>query len=456
MNFKLPPEVKNILDKFDKAGYQIFIIGGAVRDLLLDKQVKDWDFTTDANPQQILKVLPQGFYDNKFGTVGLHTDSSVYEITTMRKEGVYQDSRHPSQVWWTDKIEEDLARRDFTINAMALGLESKITNQESGVLSFILIDPHKGQRDLNDKFIRAVGNPDNRFQEDALRLIRAVRFSAQLDFQIENETFQAILKNNEKIKEIAWERTKEELFKILASPNPYQGIIKLRETGLLKIILPEVERCFGIQQEGPKHDRIYDIGEHCFLSLKNCPSPDPLVKLAALIHDIGKPDTVHTTRDGNVTFYGHDIAGERLAKTVAQRLKLSKKETEKLTGLVRWHMFTVDTIQTDSAIRRFIKNVGLENIDNMIDLRIADRLGGGTETAVSWRMKEFRERIKQVLKKPFTISDLKVSGNDVMKILNIKPGPKVGEVLEKLFKEVLEDSKKNSRDYLLSRIKEFA
>lgn len=441
MNYELPKEVKNILEKFTNAGFQIYIVGGAVRDLLLKKEVKDWDFTTDAAPEEILKVLPEGFYDNKFGTVGLHVNSAIYEVTTMRKEGVYKDTRHPSEVSWTNKIEEDLSRRDFTINAMAM--DSSIN----------LVDPFHGQEDSEAKLIRAVGDPSQRFQEDALRLIRAIRFAAQLDFEIEDKTFLAIKENKDLIKKIAWERIKDEFFKIMASPDPYEGVIKLKETGLLEIILPELIRCFGIKQEGPKHDRTYDIGEHSLLTLKSCPSPDPLVRLASLIHDIGKPDTVHIQPDGNVTFYGHDIVGGKLAKKVAERLKLSNKETEKLNRLIRWHMFTVDTIQTDSAIRRFIKNVGLENIDDMIALRIADRLGGGTATAVSWRMEEFRKRIDQVLKKPFSISDLKVNGNDVMKILNIKPGPKVGEILEKLFEEVLKDSSKNNREYLMHRIR---
>lgn len=451
MQLKLPDEVKNILDKFSNAGYQIYIVGGAVRDLLSGKPVKDWDFTTDATPEEILKIIPQGFYDNKFGTVGVKatsevgSDSSeVYEITTMRKEGIYKDSRHPSKVFWTDKIEEDISRRDFTVNAMALSKDGKV------------IDPFKGQQDLENKLIRAVGNPDQRFKEDSLRLIRAIRFLAQLDFEIETETFKAIIKNKELIRNIAWERITQEFFKILASPNPYIGIVKLREAGLSQIILPELEKCFGIKQEGPKHDRTYDIGEHSLLALKMCPSPNPLVRFAALIHDIGKPDTMRVQSDGNVIFYAHDVVSEKLSRIIAQRLKLSKKETDKLSRLIRWHMFTVNEKQTDSAIRRFIKNVGVENVEDVMALRVADRLGGGTQRETSWRTEKFKERIKEVLKKPFSISDLKVNGKDVMKTLNIKPGPKVGEVLEKLFQEVLEDSSKNNRDYLLEEIKQLA
>ncbi len=442
MNIKLPTEVKLILDKFQNAKFQIYIVGGAVRDLLMEKSVTDWDFTTDAKPEEILKLFPEGFYDNRFGTVGVSSDLGVLEITTMRKEGIYKDYRHPIDISWTNKIEEDLARRDFTINAIALSPDDKI------------VDPFQGQDGIQNKNIKAVGDPNQRFKEDALRLMRAVRIATQLGFEIEKNTFQAIKENDNLIKEIANERVRDELFKILASENPYMGIVKLRESGLLQIILPELEDCFGIVQEGPKHDRIYDIGEHSLLSLKHTPSNDPLVRFAALLHDIGKVNTVKTAPDGNVTFYNHDTVGGHLILKIAKRFNLSKKQSDKLFKLVRWHLFTVDENQTDSAIRRFIKNVGLENIDDMMALRVGDRLGGGTQRAVSWRMEKFGERIKQVLKKPFSISDLKINGKDVMKALNIKPGPKVGEILNKLFEEVLEDASKNNKTYLLERIRQ--
>ncbi len=462
MDYKLPAEVKNILEKFQKANFQIYIVGGAVRDLLMGKEVEDWDFTTDAKPEEILKILPDGFYDNKFGTVGLSVDDKVFEITTMRKEGVYKDHRHPLEVSWTDKIEQDLARRDFTINAIALGIPSKHLRGEETDVTFDIhlggetmeiVDPFQGQQDIKNKLIRAVDDPNRRFQEDALRLIRAIRIATQLEFDIDDKTFKAIQQNAKLIKEIAWERIRDELFKILSSQNSYEGIVLLRKLGILQIILPELEKCFGIVQEGPKHDRVYDIGEHSLLTLKECTSTDPLVRFAALLHDIGKVKTVNTQKDGNVTFYNHDLEGGKLNLQIAKRFNLSKKQTDKLFRLVRWHMFTVDENQTDSAIRRFIKNVGVENIEDMMAVRAGDRLGGGTQTETSWRMEKFKERIKQVLQKPFSISDLKVNGHDVMEILKIKPEPKVGEVLEKLFQEVLEDSSKNIREYLLNRIK---
>lgn len=437
----MPKEVEEILNKFNKSGFQIYIVGGSVRDLLMGRPVHDFDFTTDAKPEEILKLFPDGFYDNKFGTVGIQVDNQVFEVTTMRKEGVYQDFRHPGEISWTNKIEEDLARRDFTINALALSNDGTI------------IDPFGGQQDIKNGVLRAVGDPNLRFQEDALRLMRAVRIATQLEFEIEEKTFAAIKENRGLIKAIANERIRDELFKLLASPNPYIGIVKLREAGILEIILPELESCFGVKQEGPKHARVYDIGKHALLALQSTPSEDPLVRLAALLHDIGKPNTFKIDGTGNVTFYNHDLVGGKLILQIAKRFNLSKKQTDKLYRLVRWHLFTVDEKQTDSAIRRFIKNVGLENINDMLALRIGDRIGGGTQKAMSWRMEKFGERIAQVLQKPFSITDLKVNGKDIMEVLGIPPSPKVGEILQKLFEEVLEDSSKNNRDYLLEQLK---
>ncbi|MDD5415618.1 MAG: CCA tRNA nucleotidyltransferase [Candidatus Daviesbacteria bacterium] len=464
MNYTLPTEVKNILNKLQQSNFQIYIVGGAVRDLLMgsaSRRISDWDFTTDAKPEEILKLFPDGFYDNKFGTVGIpskdtkHLGGGIFEITTMRKEGVYKDHRHPVEVSWTDQIEEDLARRDFTINAIALHCYPELDKScLSTTGSINIVDPFNGQDDIKNKIIRSVGEPDKRFKEDALRLMRAIRLASELEFEIDPKTHSAILENATLLKEIAFERIHDELFKILVSGSPYIGMIKLREAGILQIILPELEKCFGIVQKGPKHDRIYDIGEHSLLTLKHTPSTDPLVRFAALLHDIGKTKTVKTEPDGNVTFYNHDVVGGKLVLDIAKRFNLSNKQTDKLYRLVRWHLFTVDERQTDSAIRRFIKNVGIENIEDMIALRIGDRLGGGTQKAVSWRMEEFQKRIKEVLKKPFTISDLKVNGNDVMKELNLKPGPKVGEILQKLFEEVLENSSKNNKDYLIQRIQQ--
>src|SRR3989338_3937037 len=454
MEISIPSELKPLIGKFKDCSFQLFLVGGAVRDLILETVVKDYDFTTDAKPEEILKLFPDGFYNNTFGTVGVNTPLGVVEITTMRKESGYGDSRHPQEVVWTNKIEEDLKRRDFTINAMALSSESWVVSCGSKE-KLQLVDPFGGQGDLKQKLIRAVGDPSIRFQEDALRLMRAVRFATQLGFAIEEQTAMAIQKHSQKLRNISWERIRDELLKILSNDNPYEGMVMLRSSTLLQIILPEVEACFGIIQEGPKHDRVYDIGEHSFLSLKFCSSTDPFVRFACLIHDTGKVPTHKIDAEGNVTFYGHDVVGGKVAEVICQRLKFSKKQTELVVRLVKYHLFTVDEHQTDSALRRFIRNVGEDNLENMFILREADSLGGSSNPT-SWRTESFKKRTKELLIKPFSITDLKVTGKDVMEVLNIPPSRKVGEILDKLFAEVEEDKTKNDRDYLLDRIKQIA
>ncbi len=443
MNISLPESVSDIINKFDKKGFEIYIVGGAVRDILMGKIVSDWDFTTNATPKEILKVIPGGLYNNLFGTV--FTDNpdnkdKPHEITTFRKEEGYSDSRHPDKVTWGKTLLEDLSRRDFTINALALDRNLKV------------IDKFEGQKDLQGKLIRAVGDPDARFGEDALRMMRAVRFAAQLGFIIEEKTFEAIKKNAPLIQKIAKERIKEELFKTLSSPHPYEGMMIFKNSGLMAEILPELEKCFGVEQKSPGRHHIYDVGTHLLMSLKNCQSEDVVTRFATLIHDIGKPQTYKKLTTGTITFYNHEMVSTRIAENLADRLRFSKKEKEKLIILVRWHQFTVGEMQTDSAIRRFIRNVGVENIPDMIALRVADRLGSGARET-SWRTEEFKKRIIEVQKQPFSVRDLKIDGNDVMKELKLKPGPKIGQILEEIFKEVEEKKIPNEREKLLKTLK---
>lgn len=447
MNLELPEFVRQILEKFEKAKFEIYIVGGSVRDLLLGKEIIDWDFTTNATPNQILEIFPKGFYDNKFGTVGISHPSSPepYEITTFRKEIGYTDRRHPDKVIWGKSLKEDLARRDFTINAIAL---EKVYFFK-GKPPFELIDPFNGQKDLKAKIIRAVGDPNKRFSEDALRMMRAIRLATELGFTIEQKTFQAIQENALLINQIAKERVRDELFKILKSDFSADGFTLLLSSGLLEQIMPEILKGYGLEQA--KH-HIYDVWIHSLLSLKKCPSKDPLVRLATLLHDVGKP-IVAKGKGEKRTFYNHEVIGASIAGNVADRLRLSKKEKEKLVTLVRWHQFTCDERQTDSAIRRFIRNVDKENLKDMLDLRVGDRLGGGARET-SWRLEKFKKRLSEVQKQPFSVTDLKVDGNDVMKILKIGSGPTVGKILETLFAEVVEDKNKNKREFLLKRIKE--
>jgi len=284
-------------------------------------------------------------------------------------------------------------------------------------------------------------------------MMRAIRIASQLTFTIEEKTFAAIKSQTNLITNITHERIKQELFKILESKNPDTGILLLKDSGLLEKILPEVDKMFGVEQKSPNRHHIYDVGTHGVMSLKFCTSTDPLTRFATLIHDIGKPATVKKLEDGTITFYNHEVVGARIGNQIADRLKFSNSEKEKLFKLVRWHQFTVNEHQTDSALRRFIRNVGPENLEDMIALRTADRLGSGAKET-SWRTEEFKTRLAEIQKQPFSIKDLKINGNDVMQALNIKPSPKVGEILEHLFKEVEEKRLENKKEELLRRTKE--
>lgn len=435
---KLPQQAGHIIKTLTEAGFEGYAVGGSVRDLLMGKKTKGWDFTTNAKPEEILKLFPDSFYDNQFGTVGIKMPNDIFEITTYRSEKGYKDHRHPDQITWGKTIQEDLARRDFTINAIAS--DSKV-----------IIDPYNGQKDIENKLIRAVGDPNKRFAEDALRLMRAVRIAAELGFLIEKETGDAIKNNADLLISISAERIHDELVKVLASPFPADGITLMKSTGLLKVILPELDASFETPQKSPERHHIYDVGTHSVMALKLCPSPDPSTRLATLLHDIGKPKTFRKDGKGIITFYNHEVVSTKLAKNILDRLRFSKKDTEKILTLVRWHQFSVDERQTDSALRRFIRRVGKENLKDMLDLRIGDRLGGGA-TETSWRLELFKKRLADVQKQPFTVSDLKVNGYDVMKKFNLQPGPTVGKILQELFIQVEAGKLPNDREKLLTRM----
>ncbi len=458
MQITIPEFIKDIATKFSKDNFSLYLVGGSLRNILLEKQVKDWDLTTNATPEQILALFPEGFYDNVFGTVGIplmfNQEKIVIEITTFRTEEGYANNRHPDKVSWGKTIEEDLSRRDFTVNAMALELQPKIVRPLDET-SELIIDPFNGRSDLDNKLIRAVGDPNERFKEDALRLMRAIRFATQLSFTIEDETLSAITNDATLIKNISQERIRDEFMKILGSEYPFEGIMLLKNTGILSFVLPELLEGVGISQKRPGRHHTTDVFEHNVFSLKFCPSNDPLVRFATLIHDVGKPRVATPDKDGLVIFHNHEIVGSKMAFEICERLRFSRKDREKVAKLIRWHMFTVDEHITDSAVRRFIRRIGVENVKDMMDLRIGDRLGGGTQTAESWRLTLFKKRVEEQLAPlPFSTNDLAIDGNDLMSELGIKPGREVGDLLQKLFEEVDEDLSKNTREFLLKRVKE--
>ncbi len=455
---KLPQRAQDVIDALKNAGFQAYAVGGSVRDVIMGRETHGWDFTTNARPEDILKVFPDSFYDNQFGTVGIKIYEStskrgnestekaeekpidIYEITTYRSEKGYTDHRHPDVIQWGDTIEEDLSRRDATVNAIATD-------------GATIIDPYQGQADIQNKLIRAVGDAEARFEEDALRMMRAIRIAAQIGFMIEPTTLAAVTKQAHLLQKISAERVRDELMKILASDHAADGILLLKSTGLLHYILPEVEAAFATPQKSPKRHHIYDVGMHSVMALKYCTSPDPLVRLATLLHDIGKPKTFRKTEEGVITFYNHEVVGAKIAKDIGYRLRLSKKDIEKMVTLVRWHQFTVDERQTDTAIRRFIRHTGKENLDDMLALRVGDRLGGGARET-SWRLELFKKRLEEVQTQPFSVTDLLVDGHDVMEVLQVKPGRIIGDTLEKLFAEVEAGTLLNDREILLKRLEE--
>lgn len=449
MTLKIPKEIKNIAEKLEKNGFKAYLVGGCVRDLVLKKKPKDWDIATNAKPEEILKIFEDSFYENNFGTVGVKTDAKdeslkIVEVTTFRTEGVYKDKRHPEKVEFVDNIEEDLKRRDFTINAMAISLaqEDKLK----------ILDPFGGKADLKSKVIRAVFNPYERFEEDALRLMRAVRLAVELDFEIEENTFQAIKEKSSLLKLVAKERIRDEFIRIIMSDKAAMGIILLEDTGLLKYIIPELREGIGCTQN--KH-HIYTVFEHNVRALNYAAEKKYSleVRLAALLHDVGKP-RVKKGEGPDATFYNHEVVGARMTVKILNNLCFPKEVVEKVAHLVRYHLFYYNVGEvTESGVRRFLARVGPENVDDLLKVREADRIGSGVPKAVPYRLRHLKFMIEKVRKDPISPKMLKVNGNDVMEILNIKPGPKVGWILSILLGEVLDDPKKNDEKYLKERIK---
>ncbi len=471
----MPSELKEIMGEFLAAGFEIHLVGGGVRNILNEKIPENCDLTTNATPEQSMEVLVKRnpFYNNDFGTVSVNIQvgekEELYEITTYRSEKEYSDFRRPDEVSWGKTIEEDVERRDFTVNAIVIGAKDK---------GYEMLDLVDGLKDFEKGVIRAVGDAELRFSEDALRMMRAIRFAARLGFQIEEKTLEAIGKKHDLLSKISRERVREELMRILATNYAYDGIRLLITTNLMTEIMPEFLDGRGVGQGG---HHLSTVLEHEMEALKNCASLDPVIRFATLIHDIGKPKSrrfkcrkcgklyknVETenylceicgfnqsTRE-MITFYGHEVIGARMAEEITTRLRFNRKQIEKVVTLVRQHMFTYQPEMTDAAIRRLIRKIGKENISDMMMLRIADRKGSGSKTT-SWRFMELQKRIGEQLFEPMEINDMAVNGKDVMEVLKTNPGPIIGKVLKVLFEEVLEDTSKNNREYLLQRIKEVA
>lgn len=444
----IPKEVKKVVSVLKKSGYEAYPVGGCVRDLMLNQKPGDWDITTNARPPEIARLFKKHFIDNDFGMVTILTDSqdeTLKEIQVMpyRIEQDYRDQRHPGKINFIDNLEEDLARRDFTINAMALKIESK---------GFKFIDPYNGQQDLQKRIIKTVGRASERFSEDALRMMRAVRLATTLDFTIEETTIRAIKENAALLDRISAERIRDELIKIIMSPRAAEGIELLRNTGLMHYIIPEMEQSDKVAQN--KH-HIYTVDEHLIRSLRYAAEQNfnLHVRLASLLHDIGKPATKEGEGE-DATFYNHEVVGAVMTEKILRRLKFPLRDIKKITKLVRYHLFyyNVDEVG-ESSVRKLIRQVGFENMPDLIKVRMADRIGSGVPKAKPYKLRHLEYVIARLAHDPISTDMLAVNGHQIMELLEINPGPKVGRILNILLEKVLDDPKRNKEKFLLAEVK---
>lgn len=432
----IPVLVQSVLAALESAGYEAYVVGGSVRDALRGVEPHDWDVATNATPEQIQTVFKHTLYENRFGTVVVRLGELDIEVTTYRVDGEYSDHRRPSTVSYTSSLIEDLARRDFTINAMAYRDK--------------LIDPFDGAYDIQRRLIRTVGHPNDRFNEDALRMLRAVRFASTFGYHIADRTRDGIRAKANLAGNLSGERVQQELVKMLAVSKPSIAFRMLSEVGLLIWLCPEIEVAKDTPQDKEVVKNVFD---HLMMAVDASPNGDPLLRLACLLHDIGKPDT----DDGEGHFYGHEYLGEVMAKRIMRRWKFDNDSITRVTRLIRHHMFWFQEDWTPSAIRRFIRNVGMENMPDLFAVRRADnyasggRRGQGTERVLA--SLEQRMTAEMTAANAFSIKDLKVNGTDIMTEFQMKPGPEVGRVLRELFEMVTDDPALNEREKLLELAK---
>ncbi|MFA4844151.1 MAG: HD domain-containing protein [Candidatus Margulisiibacteriota bacterium] len=435
--FTVKKGAAEIIQRLKTGGFRAYLVGGSLRDLLLGKTPEEWDITTNARPAEVTalfpKVIPTGIL---YGTVTVLLPDGPYEVTTFRADEKYVDGRHPSNVRFTNDLQADLARRDFTVNALAYDPETKE-----------LFDDFAGQADLNMKIIRAVGDPLARFSEDGLRPVRACRFAATLGFTIDGPTFDAIRPTLAVVRQVAPERLHDELVKLLKAEKPSLGLEYMRESGLLDLILPELATCYGVAQPPEYHK--YDVYWHSLYACDAAPKNNLTVRLAALLHDIGKPAC-----KVDDTFYRHDQTGAELAATFLRRLKFSNAESGAVVNLITNHMFNYESGWSDAAVRRFIRRAGLDNLPNLFALRRADTAAMEQELGAAY-LNELQGRIDRIVadENALHVADLKIDGQAIMLALNIPPGPKVGQILNALLEKVLDDPQLNDRETLLKMIK---
>ncbi|HET9851022.1 MAG TPA: HD domain-containing protein [Candidatus Limnocylindrales bacterium] len=432
-----PASVRAVMERLWQHGHAAYVVGGSVRDALLDRAADDWDLATDARPDRVLAIFPGAVYENQFGTVAIREGDDVHEVTTFRTDHDYADFRRPHRVEFGDDVHLDLARRDFTVNAIAWGADAQDVGRPAG-----LVDPFDGVTDVARRLIRAVGEPAARFREDALRMLRAVRLAAVLDFEIEPATLEAVGAHAKLVAHVSGERVAAELGKVLAAPRPSVGLRLMSDTGLLDVLLPDIAAQRGVPQNKIDGEDLFD---HTLRTVDAAPAGEPVVRLAALLHDIGKPATID---DG--PFRGHELVGADLARALLDRLHLPKAATERVVHLVRSHMFTYEPGWGDAGVRRFIQRVGTDAIDELFALREADNAGSGVPTEAHG-LDELKARVAAELEASavLDLSRLAVNGDDLMTELGIPQGPHLGKMLDELLELVVADPKRNDRATLL-------
>jgi tRNA nucleotidyltransferase (CCA-adding enzyme) len=436
----VPRVVRDFAAVFREAGFQCHLVGGAVRDILLGRPHTDYDVATDAHPAQVVplfrRVIPTGI---KHGTVTVHFRDTTFEVTTFRTEAAYGDGRRPDTVTFTPSIIDDLARRDFTINAIAYDL-----------LADKVADPHEGRQDLRAGIIRAIGDPSERFREDGLRPLRACRFAAQLGFSVDEATQKAIPGSLDILAMVSAERVRDEILKILDAPVPSVGFALMKSTGILAVVLPELLEGEGVAQ-GTFH--CHDVFWHALYACDAAPPESPVLRLAALLHDVGKPRTLGAGADGRPTFYGHENVSAEMTRAILLKLKLPNAVIRDVSHLIAHHMFNYQEEWSDAAVRRLISRVGEGSIGDIIALRRADQIGMCPENRQYFPqgLSEFAARVSAVMEagRAFTLSQLAIDGNDIMRDVGLAPGPQVGIILNELLQSVLEDPALNEKEKLL-------
>ena len=444
---RVPQQVLSALSRLWDNGHAAYLVGGGVRDDLLGRTANDWDAATDARPERIQELFPGARYENRFGTVTIGAGDTEVQVTTFRRDHRYGDHRRPETVTFTDSLQEDLVRRDFTVNAIAWGRHGGSSDQAPA-----WVDPTDGLADLEAHALRAVGDPATRFDEDGLRLIRAARLAAQLGFQIEPRTRAAMTECASTIKWVSNERIGDEVRQMLLAQPPSRGFEVLADTGVLEHALPELAAQHGVPQDKAPG---MDLWRHCLATLDAAADMDPgneRLKLAALLHDIGKPATF---ADGH--FIGHDQEGARMTAALLARLAFGRRDTEPVVGLVRNHMFSYETRWSSAAVRRFIRRVGRSQVDDLLNLRAADNVGSGLPRDAG-RLDELRSRIDAELASgaPLALGDLAVNGDDLVAELGLTQGPEIGALLDSLLGAVLADPSQNTRGSLLELAREAA